>query len=147
MKKSFVDIKNARKGEYKRVIEEIAKTGKCPFCKDNLKYHRKPIIARKEGWILTEATWPYKNVRYHFIILGEKHRENITELNKKDFGAIAYLVKLAIKKYGIKGGALAGRFGNTSYTGASVAHLHFHLISPKINKKTKRAEIVNFPIG
>ena len=162
MKKIFVNIKNARKGEYKKVIEEIAKTGKCPFCKENFRYpsrgegsrrknffayHKKPIFKRKNGWFLTRVNWPYENTRCHLMILGEKHRENFSELKKKDFEAVFYLTRFAIKKYKIKGGALAIRFGDTDYTGASVAHLHFHLICPKINKKTRRSKTVNFPIG
>jgi len=147
VKKNFVNINNARKGEYKRVIEEIAKTGKCPFCKENFKYHKKPIIKQKGGWLLTDVSWPYKNARCHLMILGEKHRENFSELKNKDFETISYLAKFAIKKYKIKGGALAIRFGDTNYTGASVAHLHFHIISPEINKKTKHSKTVNFPIG
>jgi len=145
--KKFVNLTNARPGEYRNVIEQIQKTGKCPFCKDNLKYHRKPIVKRSGEWFLTEGTWPYKNTRCHLMILGDKHRENFFELKKKDLEAVFSLVKFAIRKYKIKGGALAMRFGNTDYTGASVAHLHFHLISPKINKKTRRAMVVNFPIG
>lgn len=147
MKSEFVNIKNARKGEYKKVIEEIAKTGKCPFCKENFKYHKKPIVKRKSDWFLTEANWPYKNANCHLMILGEKHRENFSELKKRDFETISYLARWAIKKYKIKGGALALRFGDSNLTGASVTHLHFHLISPKINKKTKRSKTVNFPIG
>ncbi len=144
MKKIFVNIKNARKGEYKRVIEEIAKTGKCPFCKENFKYHKKPVLKQKGDWILTSVSWPYKNARCHFMILGGKHRENFSELARKDFDDVSYLTKWTIKKYKIKGGALAIRFGDTDFTGASVAHLHFHLISPKRDKKTKTVE---FPIG
>lgn len=147
MTKKFVNVNNARKGEYKKVIERIASTGKCPFCKENFKYHKKPILKRKTDWLLTKASWPYKNSRCHFMILGEKHKENISELNVKDFEAISYLARWAIKKYKIKGGALAARFGNTDFTGASVSHLHFHLISPERDKKKKRTKTVNFPIG
>ena len=147
MKKKFVNLINARPGEYRRVIETISKTGKCPFCKENFKYHKKPILKRQGDWFLTEASWPYKNTYCHLMILGEKHRENFSELKKEDFEAISYLARFAIKKYNIKGGALAMRFGDTAYTGASVAHLHFHLISPEINKKTKHSKTVNFPIG
>lgn len=147
MKREFVSVQNARKGEYQKVIEEINSTGKCPFCPENFKYHKNPILKRKGGWFLTNNSWPYKNADCHLIILGEKHRENFQELTKKDFEAIAYLTRLAIKKYSIKGGALAMRFGKTDFNGATVAHLHFHLISPKIDKKTKRAKTVNFPIG
>ncbi|MDO8601070.1 MAG: HIT domain-containing protein [bacterium] len=162
MKKKFVNVHYAKSKEYKRVIETIASTGKCPFCKEDFKYpskakgkkeihlfayHEKPVFKQKNGWFLTENSWPYKNSRRHLIIIGDKHKENFSDLTKKDLEAVGFLVNWAIKEYKIKGGALAMRFGNTDYTGASVAHLHFHIISPKINKKTGRAITVNFPIG
>ncbi len=147
MKKKFVNLKNARKGEYQRVIEKIASTGKCPFCKEDFKYHTKPVFKQKNGWFLTENSWPYKNSRLHLIIICDKHKENFSELTKKDLVAVDFLANFAVKKYKIKGGALAMRFGDTDYTGASVSHLHFHIISPKINKKTGRARTVNFPVG
>jgi len=145
--KKFVHIKNARQGEYKNVIEKIAITGKCPFCKENFKYHKKPIYKKKNGWFITNNSWPYKNTKHHLMILGYKHKENFSELTKKDLEAVAFLSNWAIKKWKIKGGGLAMRFGNPEYTGASVTHIHFHIISPNIDKKTKRAKKVNFPIG
>ena len=147
MRKKLVNIKNARQGEYRKVIEEIAKTGKCPFCKENFKYHKKPIYKRKGGWFLTNNSWPYKNTNYHLIILGDKHKENFSEITKKDLESVAYLINWAIKKWKIKGGGITMRFGETDYTGASVNHIHFHIISPKIDKKTKKTKTVNFPIG
>ncbi|MDO8663441.1 MAG: HIT domain-containing protein [Candidatus Wildermuthbacteria bacterium] len=147
MPQNFVDAKNARKGEYKKVIEEIAKTGKCPFCKENFKYHKKPTYKTKGSWFLTNNSWPYKNAGCHLIIIGKKHKENFKELTKKDLEEVSYLTNWAIKKWGIKGGALAIRFGETAFTGASVSHLHFHIISPELNKKTQRAKTVEFPIG
>ncbi len=147
MRKKLVNIKNARQGEYKKIIEQIAKTGKCPFCKENFKYHKKPIYKRKNGWFLTNNSWPYKNTNCHLIILGDKHKENFSEITKKDFESVTYLINWAIKKWKIKGGGITMRFGETNYTGASVNHIHFHIISPKIDKKTKKTKTVNFPIG
>jgi len=147
MKRGFVNIKNARKGEYKKVIKEIARTGKCPFCKENFKYHKKPVFKRKDEWFLTDNTWPYKNTKHHLVIIGDKHKENFSELTKKDLTAVAFLVNWAIKKWKIRGGGVAMRFGKTDYTGASVSHLHFHIISPELDKKKKRSKIVSFPIG
>ena len=147
MKTKFVNINNARKGEYEKVIKEIAETGKCPFCKENFKYHKKPIYQRKGKWFLTNNSWPYKNTKNHLIILGDEHKENFSELSLKDFESIKYLVNWAIEKWKIKGGGIAMRFGDTDYTGASVSHIQLHIICPNINKKTKRAESVNFPIG
>lgn len=147
MKKKFVNINNARSGEYRSVIEKIAKTGQCPFCPENFKYHKKPIFKRKGKWFLTDNTWPYKNTSHHLMIIGEKHKEQISELTAKDLQDVLFLTKWAVKKFNIKGGALVTRFGDTAYTGASVAHAHFHIISPKLNKKTGKALPVSFPIG
>ena len=147
MRKKLVNIKNARQGEYRKVIKQIAKTRKCPFCKENFKYHKKPIYKRKNGWFLTNNSWPYKNTDHHLIVLGDKHKENFSEITKKDLESAAYLINWAIKKWKIKGGGIAMRFGDTDHTGASVSHIHFHIISPKIDKKTKKIKTVNFPIG
>lgn len=141
MANSFININNARKGEYKKIIEHIASTGKCPFCKENFKYHKKPIFKKRNDWFLTNNSWPYKNTKNHLLIIGEKHKENLLDLTKKDLESVLYLSKWAIKEYKIKGGGLIARFGDTKITGGSVSHIHFHIISPETKKS------VNFPIG
>jgi len=134
------------KGEYEEVISSIEKKGKCPFCPDNFKYHKEPILKTEKDWFITKNSWPYKNAEYHFIIIGKKHKENFSQLNETDFGSVKKLTNWAIKKYKIKGGALTIRFGDTDHTGATVCHLHFHLISPELDKK-HQGKTVFFPIG
>lgn len=141
MRKNFVSVANARKGEYKKVIKEITKTGKCPFCKENFKYHKKPLLKNRGGWFLTENSWPYKETRHHLIIIGKKHKENFLELKNKDFTDVAYLTNWAIRKYKIKGGGFTMRFGDPRINGSSVSHIHFHIIAPKSKKR------ILFPIG
>ena len=146
MKKTVVSVKNARKGEYKQIIEKILKKGKCPFCPENFLYHKKPILKKKKNWFLTKDSWPYKNSKYHFLIIGTKHKEKFSQLTKKDFEEVSELANFAIAKYKIRGGAVAVRFGDTDFTGASVSHLHFHIITPQ--RKTKNStQKVLFPIG
>lgn len=148
MSKKVVDSRFAKdRGDYSKVIEIIQKKGKCPFCPKNFKYHKKPILKKQREWFITESTWPYKNSEHHFLIIIRKHKEEFNQLNRKDFSAVLFLVNWAIKKYKIKGGGLILRFGDTSYTGATVCHLHFHLIIPKVSKRKKQAKVVNFPIG
>ncbi|MDD2913314.1 MAG: HIT domain-containing protein [Candidatus Pacebacteria bacterium] len=146
-KKKFVNLQNARKGEYKKVIEEIVSTGKCPFCKENFKYHKKPIFKKKNNWFLTDNSWPYKNSKHHFLLIGEEHKENLFELTKKDLQSIFFLINFAVKKWKIKGGGLIVRFGDTKFTGGSVSHIHFHLLSPNVNQKTKKSKKIAFTIG
>lgn len=146
-KKKVVDKTYAKSEEYRKVIEVIEKEAKCPFCKENFKYHKNKILKKEKGWFITKNSWPYKDIKFHFIIISEKHKEFFEELNVDDFEAVSVLVNWVIKEYKIKGGGIALRFGDTRYTGATVCHLHFHLIVPKIYNKTKRALTINFPVG
>ena len=134
------------KGEYENVIDSIEKSGLCPFCPENFIHHKKDIIKEGGDWFLTENSWPYKDTKHHFIIICRKHKENFSDLSIEDFDNVRGLVNFAIEKYDIKGGALALRFGNTDYTGATVCHLHFHIIYPELDQSLK-SKTVNFPIG
>ncbi len=144
--KKVVDLKYAKSKEYKKTLEAIEETAKCPFCKENFKYHKKKILRKEKSWFITESSWPYKNSKFHFLIISKKHKEEFSDLKTSDFKIVSNLANWAIKKYKIKGGALSLRFGNTKYTGASVCHLHFHFIVPELDK-SKKAKTVNFPIG
>lgn len=139
--KKYVSKKYAKNNEYLAVLTEIEKEGKCPFCHENFKYHKHPILKKYGDWFITKISWPYKNTANHLILICKTHKEKFEDLTDIDFRKILGLVKWAIHKFKIKGGALALRFGDSNYTGATVTHLHAHLIVP-LKSKT-----VQFPIG
>lgn len=148
MTKKVVDLRFAKKRKsYLKTLETIQETGKCPFCPENFLYHKKPVLNKNGGWIITQSSWPYPNAKYHFLLIPEKHKEELGEFDSSDLGAILKLANWVIEKYKIKGGGLSLRFGDSLYTGASVCHLHFHLLVPKIDKKRKKAKAVYFGIG
>ena len=146
-KKKVVDARFAKSKEYRAVINQIADEAKCPFCPDNFRYHKKPILKRLGGWFITPSTWTYKNSKHHFLIIGKSHKEKLTELTQTDWKSITTLASFVIKKYKLAGGAIAMRFGETAYTGATVCHLHMHLIVPEIKSGKRIAKTVTFPIG
>ena len=133
--------------EYRKVLEDILASGRCPFCPENFFLnHKKPIIAEKGDWFITENQWPYPKALYHFLIMGKKHKESLTELTNEDLAAVAHLSDLIARDNDLDGGGLMLRFGDGRLSGASVAHLHFHLIFPK-RGEDGLAETVWFPIG
>ena len=144
--KRVVNRRFAKTKEYAAVLEKIEKQGHCPFCPKDFKYSKKPILKTKNGWFVTENSWPYKNSQNHLLLISTQHKENFVDLTIQDFSAVKELVNWSIKKFKIRGGGLALRFGDTEYTGATVYHLHFHLIYPKPPFKNKN-QTVFFPIG
>lgn len=143
----YVNVKNAHnKTAYQKTLTEIVRAGVCPFCPENFTWHKNPVLKTEGDWFITKSSWPYPNTKFHLLLICLKHKENFADLAIKDFGNIQKLVNWATKTYEIVGGGLTLRFGVTRYTGASVAHLHFHLIVPKL-AKTGKARSVWFPIG
>jgi len=143
--KKLIDPRFAKGKMYQGVMKEIAAAKVCPFCPEHFKWHTKPILLRKNGWLITENFNPYKNASHHFLIVGEKHREQFNDIKPKDWAAISYLANWVIKKFSLRGGGLTMRFGDSTYTGATVSHLHLHLLVPEV--KNGKAKPVYFPIG
>ncbi len=141
--RNFVCLKSARDPEYRQILEEIKKAKICPFCPQHIeKWHKAPILKKVGDWIITAASLQnYDEVKYRFLLIGERHIEKFEQLEWRDFNDISYLVKWTVDKYALKGYGLTVRSGSMITTGASVSHLHFHLIVPEDNK------VVQFPIG
>lgn len=140
--KKFVNTTNARQGHhYKKVIEKIARQKVCPFCQEHiLKYHKNPIDEKKY-WLVTDNMYPYSPVKHHIIFIHKKHTEKTSEITPEAWQELFESIKETEKKKGITGGTFLLRFGDTNFTGASVTHLHAHLVqsnpsSEKYNKKT-----------
>lgn len=131
MKKTLVNPNNTTArpdGVYNTVIESIAKDGVCPFCPENLtRYHNKPIIEKKHWWV-TDSRYPYQPVNHHCLIIHKSHIAHIGELSPEAWTELFEIVKNEASSRSITGGTLMLRFGDTRYTGASVLHLHAHLI-------------------
>jgi len=142
-----IDIRFAKTGDYRKTLEKIIDTDKCPFCPNNFKYHKKPILKKLNGWLATENSWPYENTKHHFIFIPEAHKETFSDLTVEDFKTLRELIGWVIEKYKIEGGGVTMRFGDQKFTGATVHHLHLHLIVPEINGRLLNAKVVTFPIG
>ena len=148
MKKKKVDYRHAQSAEYDKVLKKIEDEDFCPFCPENLLKNKKPIteIYRVGKWFLTENNYSYQEARIKLMIISDEHKENFKDLEVEDFKSVMRIVNWAIKEYNIRGGGLLIRFGNTQFTGATVCHLHFHLISPA-SDENGLSKPVYFPIG
>ncbi len=141
MDKSFVNLENTGNrpdGVYKQVIDKIKDDGVCPFCSEHLaRYHKKPIIVDGRYWILTDNMYPYKGAKHHILLIHKKHIETIVDVLREAWNELLELARAETRRRAIAGGTFYLRFGDTSYTGASVTHLHANLISPDIGTKDR----------
>lgn len=139
-KRLFVDIQAAAgRKEYRAVLKKIIKDGICPFCPENFKYHTHPILRTGTHWFVTENMAPYPGTRHHFLFVLKKHKEDVSSLTTKEFAELLSHLRWLTKKYTLPAGSFFMRFGDTSYTNASVNHIHAQLIlgSARSKKTTK----------
>jgi len=139
---SYVTPVNGGEAGYRDQLQQIIDAGVCPFCR--LGWHKGDVLARRDGWFVIENAWPYENAARHLLIISEKHKEGLDELTPEDLAVVLSFANGLAEETG--GGALTLRFGDSSLTGASVGHLHWHLITPVVGDDG-RVRPVYFPIG
>lgn len=131
----FVNTNNSNRPEdkdqkYNQVISQIKNDGVCPFCSDQLtKYHTNPINQEGLYWLATDNMYPYKGAKHHILFIHKEHVSSINDLTSQAWAELHTLINQEIDKRAIPGGTFFMRFGDTSYTGATVTHLHCHVVS------------------
>jgi diadenosine tetraphosphate (Ap4A) HIT family hydrolase len=127
-------------------MEGIQARGECPFCPDNLhKTHTEPLLIQGEHWTLTPSRWPYASAQTHLLAIAAYHAETLSDLKPGAFDELQEQFVWAQHEYDIKSGGLAMRFGDVALNGATVNHLHAHLIVP--TPGTPREDKIRFKIG
>lgn len=133
--KDYVNLDNARLEDQHQVMKGIAADGVCPFDEAYLaNYHKQPILQQGKYWMLTLNQWPYEHTQVHLLAIARKHVESIDELPVGAGEELFEHVRWAIAEYKIDFGGLAMRFGDVRHNGASVNHLHAHIIVPDKDK-------------
>lgn len=131
---NHVNTENGRPGEYGQVLQRIKQDGVCPFCEKNLAtYHPRPIIEQGAHWTLTESAYPYKPSRHHLLLIHREHIHHVNELTVEAWSELLYFIKKVSTERDLAGGSFLLRFGDTTFTGGSVTHLHAHIIQSDPN--------------
>jgi diadenosine tetraphosphate (Ap4A) HIT family hydrolase len=142
----FVNLNNARHDSQREVMETINDNQECPFCPDHLeKYHKEPIFRKGAHWVLTRNQWPYDHTETHLLAIAQYHAERLSDLQEGSFQELQEHFTWAEKEFNVESGGLAMRFGSIALNGATVNHLHAHMIVP--SKDRAPDEKVRFKIS
>lgn len=136
-------VKHARSDEQRAVLEQINADGVCPFCYENLQRYHKNHLYTSEHWIVTENQWPYTHASRHILIIAQRHVESPSELTPQEWVDWNMANSYAMSLFDISSGAICMRFGDPELSGASVVHLHSHIVVPRKDAP----EPIKFNIG
>lgn len=135
----FVDLKNVQPGPFKEVYEKIDSDGIDPFQREYFELnHLHPILYENEDWFVSKNATPYDGTELHLILIHRRFITSIEQITATAFLRMQEAIDWCHTEFNFESGAFMMRFGDTSQTGASVKHLHAHIIvANKENGKRK----------
>lgn len=110
-------------------MEDLETRGTCIFCEDHFKReHREPIEIETDHWIVTKNDYPYEHTELHLLYVPKQHVNTLSELSNAALQEIPELLVKIEKHYKLTSYAQFMRVGDFHYNGASVHHLHGHIV-------------------
>lgn len=107
-------------------MERLDRLGLCVFCPNGLPIGTR-LIYRSPSWVVVPNRWPYPDTREHLLVVSRRHVTDVRQLQANELIDLGVVLGLVAPDGGYE---LRVRSGDMGVTGATVAHLHWHVIVP-----------------
>lgn len=136
MGRQIVNPNNARTDKYQKELNEIARSGKCPFCSGGhaLVNAKRLPIWENEYWIIKPNDYDIAGTLLHLVLISRRHVETLDELTEQEWLSLREAHQWMRNTYGSDEAIFAVREGDTNATGATVCHLHWQYYVPKFGE-------------
>lgn len=121
-------LANARDDGQRDFMREMEREKICVFCPEGFTRTNQNAIHRTAHWTVTPNRFPYRNAGLHMLLVPYNHVADMLELSvaaKADFFSALKWVR---DEFALNNYRLMVRNGECTRTGATVAHLHVHVI-------------------
>lgn len=103
--------------------------GLCCFCPEGIAETKQDIVADDDPhWIVLRNPYPYPDTAEHLLIAPRRHVTTVSALTSPEWFGFDLVVLDAADCH--QGWELRVRSGDMGLTGATVAHIHWHVIVP-----------------
>ena len=140
--KSGMNISHARVPAQIEEMKRIKEDNVCPFCRGNFEtYHDEPILKEGEYWLISKNDYPYDGVDEHILLIYKEHIIDPSEISSKAHSEFFEFMTWIRENFPNPGGSFFMRFGDTEYTGASIDHLHAHVITSTATRESSKGKL------
>ena len=126
----FYNLSAARSPEQLEDMLRLEAAGVCLFCPGGL---GQEIVHRTGHWTVTPNKYPYAHTRHHLLLVPDQHVTDMIDLTPEaqaDFWPVLAWVK---KNYDLTSYGVAARSGDGRFTGSTIQHLHFHVLTGDVD--------------
>jgi diadenosine tetraphosphate (Ap4A) HIT family hydrolase len=120
---------NYRTAEQLAEMERLEAAGICLFCPDSLREHaRQRVILETAHWSVTPNAFPYAGTKLHLLVVPRRHVNDMLDLDGAALSDFWTALRWIREEFGLGYYGLGVRNGNCSFTGATIAHVHAHVL-------------------
>ena len=120
---------NYRTAEQLAEMERLEAAGICLFCPDSLREHTRQRVLFETGhWTVTPNEFPYAGTRLHLLVVPHQHVNDLLDLDEAALADFWSALRAVRERFGLDYYGLGARNGNCSFTGATIAHVHAHVL-------------------
>ena len=120
---------NYRTDEQLAEMRRLEAAGICLFCPAALREHaRQQVIFETRHWAVTPNEFPYRGTRLHLLVVPHQHVNDMLDLGddaRSDFWTALRAIR---ERFDLDHYGLGVRNGNCGFTGATIAHVHAHVL-------------------
>jgi diadenosine tetraphosphate (Ap4A) HIT family hydrolase len=122
-------MENFRTADQLAEMQRLEAAGICLFCPDELGRHAgAAAFLRTEHWTVMPNDFPYAGTSLHLMLIPLQHASDLLELGAAAQSDFFTALAAAREHYGFGHYGLGVRNGDCRYTGATIAHLHAHVV-------------------
>jgi ATP adenylyltransferase len=122
-------MQNARTAEQVAEMQRLDAAGLCLFCPDGLRtMARQQILYQTPHWIVTPNEFPYPGTSLHLMLVPRQHVGDILDLDADAQAGFWTALAWVREHYDLTYYGLGMRNGDCRYTGATVRHIHAHVL-------------------
>lgn len=132
---SFVDIANCRSTKQQETYLKIYRENYDPFAeRSSIEALGNEIFDESDHWItIKNKHYKHTDRKHHLVVILKRFIKTPDDLTEEEILDAFKVIRELNKTLQISGGAILMRYGDTRLSGASVKHLHFHVVEPNRN--------------
>jgi ATP adenylyltransferase len=122
-------MENFRSAEQLAEMRRLEAAGVCLFCPDELGRHAGAAgFLHTRHWTVLPNDFPYAGTSLHLLLVPRQHAGDLLDLDAAAQADFFTALAAARERYGLGYYGLGVRNGDCRYTGATIAHLHAHVL-------------------
>ncbi len=120
---------NYRTDEQLAEMRRLEAAGICLFCPATLREHgRQRVTFETSHWMVTPNAFPYQGTRLHLLVIPHQHVNDMADLDDAALADFWTALRQVRATFGLDHYGLGVRNGDCRFTGATIAHVHAHVL-------------------